>query len=206
MEVEISKLFVLERIVNKYKAEKNGKVALLFARNGTIISGPIKDVRDVTTDTPAMEEFSQARKVLAKEFADRDADGAPKQELDSRTGQLIYSISRLGAFSQAVERMLVEKYPQAKIDQEEIEKRTNEIFREKIDIDFYRMELTKIPGYRHENDEENGVIESGDLGILMELGILYEKEEEKGNVTELDVAKKKSMQKNGESKANASDV
>lgn len=194
MKTKMARVKVLERIVDKYAKEKNGKVAWLCARNKTIISGPLADLNKVTEDTPAIEEFSKARAELAKEFADRDADGAPKQELDQRTGQLRFSISRLGALSQAVDKLLVEKHPQAKIDQEEIDKKVRDLLDEEVDINFYRMELTKIPGYRHENDEDNGIIDSGDLAVLYELGIIYEKEEE-SNVVELDKVKKVSEDK-----------
>lgn len=183
MEVTLGKLMVVEQISDKYLKEKFGKVAYLFARNRTIVSGPLKDFRDVTESTPAMKEFADARTELAKEFADRDIDGAPKQEIDERTGQLRYSISRLGAFSQAANKLLVEKYPQAKIDQEEITKKANDLLEEKFDIDFYRMPLNKIPGYRTDDDDENGIIESGDLGILLELGIIYEEGTEKTSNT-----------------------
>lgn len=206
MNVVQSKLLDVEAIAKKYVQEKNGKVAYLFARNLTIVSGPLDDLRGVTKETPAMEEFAKARAELGKEFADRDADGAPKQEIDPRSGQMRYSISRLGAFSQAVEKLLVEKYPQAKADQEAIGQKTKDILSEKIDIDFYRMELKKIPGFRNDDDDRNGIIEMGDLAVLMSLGIVYEKEEEESNVTEFDAAKKKSEQKTDKTQAKASEV
>lgn len=187
MKVKQRKLLVVEGLADKYMNVKSGKVAYMFARNRTIVSGPLEDMRSVTKATPAIEEFNKARGELAKEFADRDGDGAPKQEIDPRTGQLRYSISRLGALAVATDKLL-EQHPQAKIDQEEIEAKSRELLDEEIDIDFYRIELKKIPGYRNDDDDENGIIDSGDLVPLLELGIVYEKED---NVVELAKASEK---------------
>lgn len=191
MEVLTMRLLDFEKLCDKYVKEKNGKVAYLFARNRTVVSGPLKDMRELTESTPAMNEFAKARRELAKEYADMDDDGFPMQEVDKNTGQTRYIISRMGAFVDAVEKLLLEKHPQAKIDQDEIEKKSEEILKETVDLKFHRMELNKIPGFRHEKDEDNGIIEAGDLAVLFELDILYEKEAEEDNVTELDSAKKK---------------
>jgi hypothetical protein len=183
-EVKLSKLLVVERIVNKYAGEKNGKVSWLCARNKTIVSGPLGDMRELTKATPAMEEFDKVKPVMAREFADRDEEGNPKQEVDDSTGQLRYVISKFGAFSEALDRLMEEKYPQAKIDTQELNKKTRELLDEKVSIDFYRMELQKLPGFRHEKDEDNGIIESGDLAVFYDLGIVYDPTEGKDAVVE----------------------
>ena len=201
MKVKQRRLLDVETIADRYVDVKSAKVAYLFARNKTIISGPLGDMRKVTKATPAIEEFNKARSELNKEYADKDDDGAPRQEIDKSTGVLRYSISRIGALSMATEKLLNTKYPQAKIDQEEIEKKSRELLEEEIDVPFYCMELTKIPGFRNENDDDNGIIAMGDLAVLLELGIVYEKaEEEDDNVVELD--KKKAA----EEKSKAADV
>lgn len=189
-DVKLSKLLVVERIVDKYAEEKNGKVSWLCARNKTIISGPLNDMRELTKATPAMEEFDKVKPTMAREFADRDEEGNPRQEVDPRTGQLRFVISKFGPFSEALDKLLLEKHPQAKIDMQERDRKMLELLGEKVNIDFYRMELQKLPGFRHEKDEDNGIIESGDLAVLYELGIVYDPTEGKAveKVSEKEIA------------------
>jgi len=180
MEVTKDQVLTVERICNKYGTATNGKVAWLMSRNKVRIKRILEDLREELSETPAMKEFNQARMELNKEYADKDAEGNPQQQLN-KAGQLVYRISRLGALANAVEKLLNEKYPQAKADQKELEEKTAEVLAEKVDIDFYTMQLDKIPGYRNDSDEDNGIIESNDLVLLFDLGIVYEKD----NVTEL---------------------
>ena len=175
MLIENSKAILLDRICDKYANEKNGKVAWLFSRNKTIIADLVKGIRDLTKPTEAISQFNVARMELAREFAVKDEAGNPKQTVDAN-GNLSFAIKDYGAFNHAVQTLLKEKHPQAKIDQDAIDAKLVSILEEKSDINLYRMSLNKIPGFRGENDDNNGVISSGDLAVLSELGIIYEEE------------------------------
>lgn len=171
------RLFELEELIQRYNDVKNAKVMYMLARETTIIRPILEDIRLITKPTEAMKAFDKARIELAKEHADKDDKGRPKQEINPMTRRPQYVISKLAEFDEIVETMAAKDFPQAKPDREEIEKRGEEILEEEATIDFYGIHLNKIPGFRNEEDAENGIFKAKDMALLMELGIILEPEE-----------------------------
>jgi len=176
MIVKVKKLFDLEKVLKKYGHLKTGKLPWMFARNSTIISSIIEDVRRLTQPTPAIREFEDARIKLGREHAERDAKGKPMQRINPETGRPQFVIMDMVAYDIELKRILEEEFPQAKLDQAEIERKGEELLEEEVDVTFYKLPLYKVPGYRGDDDEENGVLEARDLTIFFELGIITDEE------------------------------
>ena len=185
MKVKNRKLFELETLIGDYGDVKHGKTMWMLARNTTIIKPFIEDVRGLTKSTDAMKKYEEARAELAKKFADKDEDGNPIQEINPRTERLQYVISRLGAYEAARIKMFNGEHKQAKLDQEEISKRGDELLEEEVEVDFYRIDRNKIPGFRDDDDDDNGIIMAKDMPLLIELGIVYETEDEEAEKPDL---------------------
>lgn len=176
--VKNRKLIELENLIGAYSEVKHAKVMYMMARELTIIRPLLEDARSVTKPTKDMIEFDKARIELVKEFAEKDERGRPKQEMDPMTRRARFVIKNLAELDEAVEELAKKEYPQALIDREEIEKRGEEILDEEVEVDFYGIYLNKIPGFRHEDDEEKGIFKAKDMALLMELGIILDPVEE----------------------------
>lgn len=176
--VKNRKLIDLENLIGAYSEVKHAKVMYMLARELTIIRPLLEDVRTVTKPTEIMIKFDKARIELVKKFAEKDEKGRPKQEMDPMTRRARFVVKDLAELDEAVEELAKKEYPQALIDREEAEKRGEEILDEEVEVDFYGIRLNKIPGFRHEGDEENGIFKAKDMALLMELGIILEPEEE----------------------------
>lgn len=176
--VKIRDLFRLSRLIADYGDVKHGKTMWMLARNETIIKPIIEDVKRKTKPTKAMEAYEKARAALAEQYADRDDEGNPKQEINPSTERLQYVISRLGAYEAARKAILEGEHKQAKLDQEELTRLGDELVEEEVEVKLYRIDRNKIPGFRDDDDDDNGIIMAKDMPLLIELGIVYEPEDE----------------------------
>ena len=177
------KFFELDQLIHSYGNVKHGKTMWMLARNKTIINPIIADIRDLTKPTEEMKKYDEACLKLAKDYADLDEKGNPRQQFNRQLGRRVPQvIARANEYEDAKEALLEEQFLQAKLDTEEISKRGEELLKETTEVEFYRIPLNKIPGFRDEKDDENSIIMTKDMPLLIELGIVYEPEE--GSVKE----------------------
>lgn len=179
MKVVNEKLFELEVVINRYSSLRSAKVAWMLARNKSLISGPIKDVRELTKATEAMNEFDKAKEKLAAGHARKDKDTGqpvwfPVPE-NPRARQ--YDIADQSKFEKALVA-LKKEHPEADEDRDANEEKFQELLGEDVEISFYRLPMSKMPlAYKDDSDEDGEYpIAMGDLAMLFELGIVYDDE------------------------------
>ncbi len=177
-ETKTRKLFELDQLIRNHGHIKHGKTMWMLARNKTIIDPILEDVRKLLKPTDAMHAYEKACVALGREFADTDTEGKPKQHFNPQNGQQQYNVSDRGAYEAARMKLLDAEHSQAKTDGEEISKRSDELLEEPVNVDFYRINLNKIPGFREDEDDDS-IFMAKDLPLLIELGIIYEEESPK---------------------------
>ncbi len=152
--LKVSKFFELEQALNACAQITAAKLGYGLARNANLVADITKVVRERMKGSEQVEQFQ--RKVQAL-LAKPGKTAAEREE--------------------AIEALKDEMKVRAELV--ELEERQRQIFEEEEEVAWRSVSLDKVPGTKDEDDLSKGVLQMGFMRLFLEVGILYDPEDEK---------------------------
>jgi hypothetical protein len=193
VELSMDDLFSLDRVLGKYSEEKRAKLVFAIARNISAILPPLKDFQKVTAPTEAMREFEREKEKLLNKHALKDDKGRPvRHPVSGQPGAWNYELKDDEKYEAALAK-LKKEHKQAEDDLAEIAEKRQQLLEEKVEVEVYRIPLSRILPSEFEDEEGNEnecPIAAADLSLLMRTGIVYDDAEKNEKVTPIKKGKK----------------